>query len=212
VLHGGEGVIIKPKDGRYYHKRGREYQKIKKFLTREVIIMGFAEPTEEYKGKFPTPEIWPYWLTNEQDRVDLTDSTPEQIAIFKKNWYPDECAPVSKFFANGWVGNVRFGVIITDEEIAKLPKNKKFNIEEHSGFIKTDKKTYKIIEVGECSGFDEEQRALFTEHRNEYVGEVIEIKANELFKDTGKMRHPRFLRERPDKLFSQCTWKDHIGD
>jgi ATP-dependent DNA ligase len=44
------------------------------------------------------------------------------------------------------------------------------------------------------------------------IGKVLEVKANELFKDTGKMRHPRFLRMRPDKNPEDCTWKDHIGE
>ena len=53
VLTGGEGVIVKPKNGKYRHKRGWEYSKIKKFLTRELILIGFDEPTREYKGKAP---------------------------------------------------------------------------------------------------------------------------------------------------------------
>ncbi len=40
VLNGGEGLMMKPKDGTYRHTRGREYTKIKKFTTRECILMG----------------------------------------------------------------------------------------------------------------------------------------------------------------------------
>lgn len=208
VATGGEGVIVKPKDGKYHYKRGWEYSKIKKFLTREAIIMGFTDPTDDYKGKFPTVEKWDYWETNEGDLVDLSPYTPEQRQKFKKNWYPDECRPVSKFYAKGWVGNIRFGVIITPEEKENLPKNKKFNIE----VMRIDCEDYLVLEVGECSGFDEEIREYMTEHQKELIGGVIEVKANEIFKDTGKLRHPRFLRFRTDKSPTECTLKGHLND
>lgn len=208
IATGGEGVIVKPINGKYLQdKRGWEYSKIKKFLTREAIIMGFTDPTDDYKGKFPSVEKWDYWETCEQDLVDLSLHTPEQRLAFKKNWYPDECRPVSKFYAMGWVGNVRFGVIITPEEMHKLPKSKKFHIEEM--IIEGD--DVLVLEVGECSGFDEETREYMTEHQDELIGSVIEVKANEIFKDTGKLRHPRFLRFREDKSPLQCTFKDHIS-
>lgn len=43
------------------------------------------------------------------------------------------------------------------------------------------------------------------------IGKVIEVKANEQYKDTGKLRHPRFLRMRDDKDNLACTWTDHFG-
>lgn len=208
VATGGEGVMVKPKDGKYFHKRGREYQKIKKFLTREVIIMGFTDPTDEYKGKFPTVEKWDYWETNEGDRVDLSSYTPEHRQQFKRNWYPEECRPISKHYCNYWVGTIRFGVTITPEEMLKLPKNKKFNVEEM--ILEGD--DVLVLEVGECSGFDEETREMFSDDPKSWVGKVIEVKANEIFKDTGKLRHPRYLRCREDKSPIECTYKDHISD
>ena len=208
VATGGEGVMVKPIDGKYHHKRGREYQKIKKFLTREVVIMGFNDPTDEYKGKFPSVEKWDYWETTEGDRVDLSSYTPEHRQQFKKNWYPDECRPISKHYCNYWVGTIRFGVIITPEEMLKLPKNKKFNVEE----LILEGDDVLVLEVGECSGFDEETREMFSENTKSWIGKVIEIKANEIFKDTGKLRHPRYLRLREDKSALECTYKDHISD
>lgn len=208
IATGGEGVMIKPVDGKYFHKRGREYQKIKKFLTREVVIMGFTDPTDEYKGKFPTIDKWDYWETADGNVFDLSEYTSAERYEFRNKWYPDRCRPVSKFYAKEWVGTIRFGITITPEEMLKLPKNKKFNIEEM--ILEGD--DVLVLEVGECSGFDEETREMFSEDPKSWVGKVIEVKANEIFKDTGKLRHPRFMRVREDKSPIECTYKDHISD
>ena len=203
VATGGEGVIVKPKNGKYYYKRGWEYSKIKKFLTREVIIMGFTPPTREYKGKFPDPESWRYWEDYVGDFYDT--SSPEVLKYVKDNL--GECAPISKYFYEHWVGNIIFGVIISDEDISRLPKGKKFNIQT----MTIEGKSVRVLEVGECAGFDEAQRIEFSNSPDTFIGSTVEVKANELFKDTGKLRHPRFLRLRFDKSPLLCTWKDHVS-
>lgn len=208
VLKGGEGVILKYKNGKYLHKRGKEYLKVKKFLTREVIILGFSPPTKEYKGK--APATWKYWEDTKTGEVYTVnwDFSPDFDMM---NDPSRSFIPVSKYYAEGWVGNIIYGVIITDEEISNLPKNKKFKISTLNIFNQNTS-SFKVVEVGECSGFDEDQRFMFTSPASEqWVGNVIEVKANEIFKDTGKMRHPRFLRLRPDKSWTECTWRDHIG-
>ena len=50
----------------------------------------------------------------------------------------------------------------------------------------------------------------FSKNPEKYLFTTIEVKANEIFKDTGKLRHPRFLRCRFDKNPEDCTWKNHI--
>ena len=201
---GGEGVILKAKSGKYYHKRTREYQKIKKFLTRECIICGFTPPTKEYTGKTPTPEEWDYW--EDTSTGDLYDtSTHDSYERVKEL---DTCIPVTKHYFYHQIGNIEYGVIITDEEIEKLPKNKKHDIRLCNFFYGGEEK--KVLVVGECNGFDDTERAWFTEHQSEVMGSVIEVKANEIFRDTGKLRHPRFLRRRVDKNATDCTFKEHI--
>lgn len=185
VATGGEGVIIKAKQGKYLHKRGWEYSKIKKFLTKDLILIGFSEPTREYQGK--APANWGYYENGE---------------------------PVTKYYYNKQVGNMKLGVLISAEEYYNMPENKRGDIivpynlglcELHSDFNNN-----LVMEVCECSGYSDEEREYFTRNKERLIGQVIEVKANEIMKDTGRLRHPRYLRQRFDKDASVCTWKEHI--
>lgn len=198
VSTGGEGLIVKPKKGKYNHKRGWEYSKIKKFLTRELIIIGFDEPTKEYEGK----EIkkWSYWERK---------SDCEKVI---GNFYGDDnYIPVTKFHYYNQVGNLLLGVLVTEEELNKIPKNKRGQLYQPSCVNIYDKDEMYVMEVCECAGFDDDVREYFTRNRDKLVGSVVEVKANELFRDSGKMRHPRFMRMRADKEAERCVWIDHVG-
>ncbi len=200
VATGGEGLIVKPKSGKYLHKRGWEYSKIKKFLTREMIVIGFSEPTKEYTGK--DVRKWGFWVEKDTDKRVMG------------NFYGDKkYIPVTKHYYYNQVGNLLLGVLITQDELDSVPKNKRGALytASHVGLAQTvDDFTY-IMEVCECSGFDDDTREYFTRNKEKLVGSVIEVKANELFKDSGKLRHPRYLRQRFDKEPEQCIWSDHIG-
>lgn len=184
VATGGEGVIVKPKNGKYHHKRGWEYSKIKKFLTRELILIEFLEPTREYAGKAP------------------------------KNWaYYEKGTPVTKHYFNKQVGNMLLGVLISVEEFNAIPKNKR-GLTRMPSHVCPELKDYDIshfiMEVCDCTGYSDEMREYFTRNREKLVGTVIEVKANEIMRDSGRLRHPRFLRQRFDKDPDDCIWADHI--
>lgn len=202
VASGGEGIIIKDKNGKYYHKRGREYTKLKKFITRDVILIRFNPPTKKSKGEFPKDK-WAYWIFEDEEYLDVNLALEDSAKnLVKLGW-----TPVTKYYYENWVGNIVFGVVITQQEKQLLLKSKK-----SKEFIFHTIDTLEVLEVGECSGMTEEQRELFTVNRKKSLNTVVEIKANGIFKDTGKLRHPRFLRTRFDKAIEQCTWKDHIGE
>lgn len=206
VATGGEGVIVKHENGIYEHKRSKAFLKIKKFYTRECILLGFTEPTKYYDGKFPD-DRWDYWETpDRENKLFPSDSAKSLISKGYK--------PLTKFYFNKWVGNMIFGVIITDSEIKSLPKGKKFSIHnlEIQGEPCYDSHLYKILEVGECSGLDDDLRLKLSSERESAIGRVIEVKCNEVFKDTGKLRHPRFLRFREDKDPEECTYLNHITE
>ena len=183
VSRGGEGVIIKPKNGLYHHKRGWEYSKIKSFLTREMILVGFTEPTKEYTGK--APKDWEYYEDGE---------------------------PVTRYYYFNQVGNMKLGVLISDTELESIPKNKRGEVLKPSNCdLCVDDEDWNVMIVCECSGYSDEEREYFTKHLTEILGSTIEVKANGVMKDSGRLRHPRFLRFREDKAPESCIWKDHIG-
>lgn len=206
VATGGEGVILKYEDGIYEHKRSRGYLKIKKFYTRECILLGFTEPTKYYDGKFPD-DTWEYWETPDNTKIICADKSAKSLL---KQGYK----PLTKYYYNNWVGNMVFGVVITQSEVDALPKSKKFNIHDISIMESpcNDYALYQVLEVGECSGFDEDMREKLSDNTDSYIGKVIEVKCNEVFKDTGKLRHPRFLRFRDDKGAEECTYSNHITE
>lgn len=190
VSTGGEGLIVKPKNGKYLHKRGWEYSKIKKFLTRELVVIGFDEPTREYEGK--DIKNWGYWVRE-------SDNKRVQGNYYNQKGY----IAVTKHYYHNQVGVMRLGVVITDEEYESIPKNKRGLLTNISG--------NQLMLVCECSGFDDETRAYFTRNKFDIIGSVVEVRANELFRDSGRMRHPRYMRMRYDKEAERCTWIDHIG-
>lgn len=204
VSSGGEGVMIKNSKGKYLSKRCREYQKIKKIISRDMVVLGFDEPTKVYAGKFPN-DSWDYW-----------EAPNTQISMTSNNWSEHSAksllskgyTPVTRHYAEGMVGNMILGVAVSseDEKLLRNLKNKKNRFGDND-FVELNGVTYAIM--CQCSGYTDEVRAQFTE--NPPIGKVAEIKANELFKDTGKLRHPRFLRLREDKSPKSCTFKEHIA-
>lgn len=199
VSTGGEGVMVKPVDGKYHHKRGWEYSKIKKFLTRELIVIGFDNPTREYTGK--EKKKWAFWENKTTGKKVLG------------NFYGDQdYEPVTKFYYKNMVGNLLLGVLITQDEYDSIPVNKRGEIfDPESIGISNYDTNYLLMQVCECSGFNDETRDYFTKHKHDMIGTVVEVKANEIFRDSGKLRHPRYLRRRYDKAPEECTWIDHIG-
>lgn len=201
VASGGEGVIIKNKDCKYVHKRDKAYLKIKKYYTRECVLLGFTKPTREYTGKFPD-DRWDYWEDYNGHKI-IDDRAKNTSA---KELIESGYTPVTRFYYNDWVGNMIFGVTISDYAIKSLAKDKTFEFQT----LKIHGEELKFLIVGECSGFDDDLRAEIS-HDNP-VGRVIEVKCNEVFKDTGKLRHPRFLRFRDDKNAKDCTYINHITE
>lgn len=201
VLTGGEGIILKSKAETYKHKRGREYTKWKKFLTRDCVLIGFSSPTREFEGKsLLEGKTWDYW---EDDKENIIERTLDQSQASRLGY-----TAVTKYHAKKWVGNMRIGVIVTEEDKREIAKTKNGKQALNSVWRIGN---YDVLDIGECTGLTDEDRQMFTENRLKFRNSVVEILGNEIFTDTGKLRHPRFLRIREDKAMEDCTWKNHIN-
>lgn len=69
----------------------------------------------------------------------------------------------------------------------------------------------KLLEVGFASGMTDAERTDIWAHREEYLGRVVDISAQEVTKD-GRMRHPRWLRFRDDVSPETCTFEKLLDD
>lgn len=84
----------------------------------------------------------------------------------------------TKFFLNKWIGAIKFGLY--------------------------DAKKKQFVEVGQCSGVNEEVRKEISDNKKKFIGQVIEFTAQERM-PTGGFRHPQFLRFRDDKNPQDCV-------
>lgn len=64
--------------------------------------------------------------------------------------------------------------------------------------------TGELVEVTRFSGFDIPLRKHISDHRDEYLGRVVEFKSHGLM-PSGGYRHPQFLRFRDDKGADECV-------
>lgn len=201
LMQGGEGLMLKSKKGKYRQTRGREYTKWKKFDTWDVVILEFVDPTIYYDGKEKdNPEAtWQYWCDAEDEGAIVVQEMTMQEA------QEEGMLPVTKNHAMHWVGTIKYGVVITPTELDQMIKT---NPDENFVTKTLDNSLY--LEVGECSGIDEDTRDFMTQNKDILIGDVIEVGANELSKKTGKLRHPRFVRFRKDKNPEECLFKDHM--
>lgn len=198
LLHGGEGLMLKPKKGIYRHTRGREYTKLKKFDTWDCVILDYVPPTEEYTGK--ELKTWKYWGVYRQGNLEEIVEGDEPDRPTQDH----SVEPVTKHFAKDWIGTVKFGVKVEREDLAKWKKKNPKLTPELYTFA-----NQQYLVVGETSGFDEETRAKISENKDFYLYSVIEVKAQEVL-GTGKLRHPRFLRFRSDKTRTMCDYSSHM--
>lgn len=79
---GGEGIVLKYKDGLYQPgKRPTYNRKVKTETSFDAVIVGFVEPEKDYTGK--EIETWPYWIKDTE--------------------------PVTKAYYYGWKAGIKIG-------------------------------------------------------------------------------------------------------
>ena len=215
LKQGKEGLIIKDIYARYEQKRTKSFVKMKAHLTYDVVIMGYEEPTKVYEGK--EIDNWEYWIDNETGKlISPSEMTIEPCEEAFQYGY----TPVTKFYAMGWIGAIKFGVwkdYDLHELISLGYSGEYFDELERKGIIKCKGKVgqstdYKmLVVVGQTSGLDEATRKLISENKQDFLGRVIEVEAQRIInKTTGSLQHPRFICFRDDKSSEMCTFEAHI--
>ncbi len=63
----------------------------------------------------------------------------------------------------------------------------------------------KLIELGQASGMNDEERLLMSRFQDQYIGKVVTIKGMERLK-SGAIRHPQFVGLRKDKQPKDCIY------
>lgn len=130
-------------------------------------------------GKRPTYNFKIKEETNDIDLVitNLIDPVMEYTGKEIETWpYWIDDMPVTKAYYKGWKGSI-----------------------EVSGY-----KDGKLINVGTVSsGITDEMKEDMAKNPDKYLGEVCELQAMSWTAD-GALRHPRFIRMRPDKNANEC--------
>ncbi len=63
----------------------------------------------------------------------------------------------------------------------------------------------KLIELGQASGMNDEERLLMSRFQDQYIGKVVTIRGMERLK-SGAIRHPQYVGLRSDKRAPDCVW------
>lgn len=134
VAQGGEGIILKDITSTY--GESGSWIKVKKWVTLDVVVVGFTEARFGRTGKF-----------------------------------------------DGQIGAVKIAVFSSKGQ---------------------------LIEVGKCSGMDDETRLDMTHNPQKWIGSVIEVRCQEFAKE--RLRDPRFKRARPDANAADATFAKMMAD
>jgi hypothetical protein len=126
VEEGGEGVILKnvhsfyeaSLDPKKIHKPKDTWYKVKKYDTYDCVIMGYTEPTKEYKGK--DVETWSYWEKPDGELFFRQNENVETLINFGFQ-------PVTRAYYNGWIGAIRFGQYNKDGELVEIGQTSGIN-------------------------------------------------------------------------------------
>lgn len=64
-----------------------------------------------------------------------------------------------------------------------------------------------LVDMGQTSGLTYEQEEMFRADMEGFVGKVMQVRYQQRWPETGKMRHPAFVRIRDDKTPKDCVYR-----
>jgi len=107
----------------------------------------------------------------------------------------------------GMVGAIHFGQIAPEYASDLGKKIRQRNKNELHQFT-YDGNTTMVVERGHCSGMTDQERQYITDNQDALLGTAVEIQHMGVFPSGVTLRHPQFIRLRPDKNAKECTWHD----
>jgi ATP-dependent DNA ligase len=178
---GGEGVILKDLNSTYGDEKA--WVKVKREFTEDVVIIGYDAPEEQTAKKRQVVVTENGFEVKKRETVEVSQS---------------------RLAANGWIGALRFGQFVP-VPADYVQDEKKGDVMLPQALIDGPKGKMVLRYCGSCSGMDDTLRKEFSDNKEKYIGQVVEILANER-EPSGKFRHPRMVRLRNDKNPSDCVW------
>jgi DNA ligase-1 len=146
------------------------------------------------------PQQW-----NEERYTDYVLAGGEGVML--KN--PNADYTPGKRLANRWYKVKAFetiDVVIIDQAEWFLPGQGKYEGQVGAVYFGYHDSRGAFVPAGKCSGMDDATRLHMTNHPEEYRGKVMEIKYfGKVGADMSGLRHPNFLRMRPDKQPEECV-------
>lgn len=101
-------------------------------------------------------------------------------------------------------------VVVTDFTDAKFGRTGKYDGLVGAAVVSVFSPGGSLVEIGRVSGMDDATRVEMTRNPGRWIGSVIEIEAQEWALD--RLRHPRFVRARPDADPAECTLEKIMSD
>lgn len=111
---GGEGMVLKKRDGLYYPSRRPAWNsiKFKQMDDIDLVCTRTIPATREYTGK--ELETWPYWAKKDDNGLLETVSL-ESSRFSQEGW-----EPVTKPYALGWHTSIGIGAYDDDGKLVEL--------------------------------------------------------------------------------------------
>lgn len=120
---------------------------------------------------------------------------------------------ISSPYGEGWTKVKRYStldVIISGFTEAKHGRTGKYVGLIGAAIVSVYNSMGELLEVGQVSGMTDELRVEMSQNRDAWIGQVIEIRAQEWAKD--RLRHPRFVRARPEAKRQDCSFAKMMQD
>lgn len=183
ISNGGEGLVLVDEQSCYRPKgRTLDMFKIKRHDTLDAIVTRVIPPTMVYSGK--EPQTWKLWA--------------ERTEQYKDGTYSYYRHPVGENMYDDAQANPDIFVPVTADWYYNKPNA--IGVGAYDGDD--------IVEFATVSsGFTEEDKNSLRDKPDDWIGSVVEIAVMSVDKEAHSVRHPVFVKQRPDKPSEDCTMK-----